>query len=224
MAEMSHVELLGLPCSGKSYLAVRLAGSRPNATASLAEKDKRPSRFLKVLAAAAGRPSLFGLFATIREVKPRNRFAQTRAVLRFISRYGEMATAARGDYGVVVVDEGVVQATWGLFLIPSLDRKAPIPRERLEEFSQKFWPLGKPGFSVLYLDTPRDVILERAVSRSANHPFTRIQLSGRSDEEDIGLRLMGSIVEIAERHKLVIPAGKVLLNIGVSGNRQKSEE
>ncbi len=197
MADLTRIELLGLPCSGKSHLAARLAEGSFRARVALAEKRKRPGRIFKVAGAALRRPDLLSVFSTLRDVRAGHLIPQFRAGLRFLSRYGEMAGALRDGTAVVLVDEGVVQATWGLFLLPCLDRRELVPRRRLDRFSARFWPSKEAGFAVLYLDTPREELLRRAASRAANHPFTKAQLAGDKAVESLGLRLMETVLRRA---------------------------
>lgn len=191
MADLSRLELLGVPCSGKSYAVDSARSSRVRTR--LAEKAKRPDRLLKAAATTLRRPALLGLLATLGAVRPRHLGGQLRAVFRFVSRYGEYLADSRIRDGFLLVDEGVVQATWGLLLQPCLDGKLRDSEGWLDRISSRFWPSSDGGFAVLFLDTPREEILRRAASRRANHPFTKIQLEGDREAEEFGLELLRRI-------------------------------
>ena len=206
MADVSRLELLGVPCSGKSYTVGSVRSSRVRVR--LAEKAKRPDRLWKAMTTSVRRPALLGLFATLGAVRPCHLAGQLRAVFRFVSRYDEYLADSGIRDGIRLVDEGMVQATWGLLLQPCLDRGSPVDRAELLRVAVKFWPSRESGCAVLFLDTPREEILQRSASREVNHPFTRIQLSGNSEAEAVGIELLQRIRGLCADLGLLLEPGE----------------
>ncbi|WP_394142059.1 hypothetical protein [Vibrio chagasii] len=160
----NRFELLGLPCSGKSYYLKNCHATSGFSTSCADFRSKR-SRVLSVLLMMIKYYRVtFLCMVTFKYVSFKLWKCQFIGVFRYFSRIYDTSYPQQG---ISILEEGIMQSLWGLvFMMNHCDSSHVLARKIYQN-------IPKSSFSdVKYISAPKQVILERNSLREKKTRFS----------------------------------------------------
>jgi thymidylate kinase len=180
------VEMAGLPLAGKSTF--RAALSEHLARAGVDVIDRRAVRTRRRVLVRHTRLLLLVIWVLVRSPRPVD---ERVGALRFVAAALTAHEAMRGRRGVALLDEGVVQRAFLLFV----DEDSPPSRRLVERYARL---IPRPDLVVVVLADVDDV-LQRAAGRARGLPPRLARLDPRDVRAKLveGAALLDDVIELA---------------------------
>jgi hypothetical protein len=165
-----RIEMFGYPGSGKTTAMKIIQQEYPSFDIHFANFKINFFNVLSLLFFLIKKPRILVVFKLLKHV-PKSMFViYIKTIIRFIIRL----MYAQNEIKVgksIIVDEGVLQITWSLLLIPSVfSHKFDIEKE-LNLISKKWWP--KANILILYIKLTEYEYIKRINSRDRLHFFSK---------------------------------------------------
>jgi len=165
-----RIEMFGYPGSGKTTAMKHIQRKHANFVVQHANFRMNFKSIIRLLVFLLKNPTLLFVFKMLKYV-PKSLFLNySKTIIRFILR----VMVAQQDIkhkNRVLVDEGILQITWSLFLLPAVHSIKFNAEKELSYISKKWWPTA--NILIYYIKITDEEYIKRIGSRERVHFFSK---------------------------------------------------
>lgn len=202
MSNYDRIELFGYPGSGKTTALEKIAAVHPDFTPQKANISPTIGNLLKLLFFLISNPTMMQLFKWRKYAPPKYSKLYLNTIIRFMLR---MMTAENDikRRRKNIVDEGVLQITWSLLLIPTVFEADFNLEEELERIIRYYWP--KSDILIYYIKIDQKEYIARINSRERSHFFSKEYMKENEVFIKSGEKIFDLILKKTERKYFILP-------------------
>lgn len=184
--EIVRIEMLGFPCTGKSYYINKVYNdlSYLPLKANVAPSIKNIFSFLLFV---VRNPKYLKLFTLLKYVPLHSIRLQLSSTIRFILRAQRLEIDTKNKTKRIV-DEGIIQATWAILLLPAINLESKEVVKNLKKIKLEFWP--KCEMQINYIKIDDREYKRRIRNRFRKHHFTEAVINDNKIIYEIGIEVM----------------------------------
>lgn len=193
---IQRIELFGYPGSGKTTALQNLAEQYSDFTSQKANVVFNVRNSFSLLKYMLFHPKFFQLFKLKKHVPTEYSEIYRNTIFRFLLRM-MVAEKSIKNNRKEMVDEGVLQITWSLLLLPSIYSPNFDAAKELRRIIKDWWP--KENILVYYIKINSKEYINRVNKRRRVHFFSKEFKAGNQKYHDIGQELFNLILQRGKR-------------------------
>lgn len=165
----SRIEMFGYPGSGKTTTLKKVQSSHPNFKTEKANINVNFKNGLQLGYYILSTPTILKELFLLRKVPSDKKKEYLGTIIRFFLRNMVLQKDLKNNKKVIV-DEGMLQITWSLLLLPHIYDPTFDMNKKLEHIVTKYWP--KKQLLIYHIHVSNKEYLRRIALRERKHPFS----------------------------------------------------
>lgn len=195
MEAYTRIELFGFPGSGKTTSLQQIASSHSGFCLKQANVPFTVKNSLSVLFYLLKHPNSFVLFGWLKYVSFSSYKSYLNTIIRFILRIKSLENNINTGEKCIV-DEGLLQITWSLLLLPAISNDKFDIEKKLDYLKKKWWL--KTDLLVYHLEVSDEEYVRRVQTRERVHFFSKHFINKDEKVIRIGKLIADLILQRAE--------------------------
>jgi|SRR5690625_1067195 len=196
MENLQRIELFGFPGSGKTTALHAIGKQYSDFTSQKANISFNFKNSFALIRYLLFHPKSLQLFKLKKNVPIIHSKTYQNTIIRFLLRMMVAENNFKTKHKIIV-DEGILQITWSLLLLPSIYNKDFNSENELKKIIKNWWP--KETILVYYIKINHEEYIKRINTRERRHFFSEEFKKGNKKYISKGEELFDLILQKAEK-------------------------